>query len=278
MMILMCLISVAVIAFFVMDRMGKINRRTAGTAVIYLMGIFLPSLLITISALSLYEGQRITDFISNNDVVVSGEYILSQAFGLMGQALCAVPAVLLSAIGCLLIVFQKKKEKDTAFGISQDELPVEMISASRWFAAAGTVMALAFIVFFCIIAVYAFSTLSVGFIYMLMITIVLGMVTFGIGFVVMAVIFPFVILSIGIQAALSCLPFIGAAAVSGTAFCIIHFLTIIISISALKRLNGESAVSKKTVVKYSLLSAVPVVNIFTASRLKNIAEKGSALC
>ena len=131
--------------------------------------------------------------------------------------------------------------------------------------------------FVCFIAVNVLGYVVSGLLPMILFSIFLGLITFGIGFIIMAIVAPMYILAAGAYAVAVSLPAGICAAVCGLVFCIAEAVTVIFTIAYMRKLYKDNAISKKKAVIYSLLSALPAVNIISQLYMANKLKRSETL-
>ncbi|MCI7498372.1 MAG: hypothetical protein SOT68_11045 [Oscillospiraceae bacterium] len=264
------LISVICIVYFGADCAGKINRGAAGAGVIYLLFPVLSGIILCIGAIGFDISSELNESYDALTTLSEMGIDFSKIIMYVIECVLAFPSFLLPCIGLIRMAVRSGKKSYDYDDEALRKLPV--ISA-----VIGTVFSAAVAVFVCFIAVNVLGYVVSGLLPMILFSIFIGLITFGIGFIIMAIVAPMYILAAGAYAVAVSLPTGICAAVCGLVFCTMEAVTVIFTIAFMRKLYKDNAISKKKAVIYSLLSALPAVNIISQLYMANKLKRSETL-
>lgn len=265
------LIAVICIVYFGVDCAGKINRNTMGAGVIYLLFPVISGIILCIGAVGFDISSELYDSVDAVTALNEGSIDFSKIVLYVIECALAFPSFLLPCIGLIRMAVCNLKD---SHGYDDDGVVRKLPLIS---AVIGVVFSAAVAVFVCYIAVKVLGYVAAGLVQMLVLSLFIGFITLGIGFIIMAVAAPLYIAAVGAYTAAVCLPAAICAAVCGLVFCIMEAVTVIFTAAYMRKLYKDDAVSKKKAVIYSLLSALPAVNIISQLYMANKLKRSETL-
>lgn len=264
------LIAVICIVYFGADCAGKINRNAVGAGVIYLLFPVFSGIVLCIGAIGFDISSELNGSYDAMTTLSDAGISFSKIIKYIIECVLAFPTFLLPCIGLIRMAVSSGKNSYDYDDEALRKLPVISAAVSVVFSAAITV-------FVCFIAVNVLGYVISGLLPMLVFAILIGLFTFGIGFIIMAFVAPLYIVAAGAYAVAVSLPAGICAAVCGLVFCIAEAVTVVFTIAYMRKLYKDNAVSKKKAVIYSLLSALPAVNIISQLYMANKIKRGETL-
>lgn len=181
---------------------------------------------------------------------------LSGIWAVVSVFLISLPGTSAAVIGMIPFITGKNGSTDKVLGFSLTAAVCSLIPA------AGAVF------FGCVIALYAFTAMTVGFIELAAFACFFTLITLGIGLIILSVGILVFILILGAGTAVNCAGFAAASFAWGCAFLILHAVSAAAAVSGVIRLCRDGRITNKNAVVYGIVSFIPAVNIITTSILK----------